>query len=182
MSITAINEKSLLSQPEKLVNKEVNYDLTQANKAKNIAIVRSQMEVSLNAGDESLTLLYKTALNAINEVLDPKLETKPVQISYDEQLDVSPKATAERIVSLSTGFFNAFQQQNKNLTQEESLEKFMSVIGGGIDQGFKDAREILESLSVLEGRIASDIDVTYDLVQKGLQSFIDNFDQEKNEN
>jgi len=182
MAITPINEKSLLLQPEKLVNKEVNYDLTQANKAKNIAIVRSQMEVSLNAGDESLTLLYKTALNAINEVLDPTLKTKPVQIAYDEQLDVSPEATAERIVSLSTGFFNAFQQQNKNLTQEESLEKFMSVIGGGIDQGFKDARDILESLLVLEGKIASDIDVTYDLVQKGLKSFADNIFHEKKNN
>jgi len=50
------------------------------------------------------------------------------------------------------------------------------VISGGIDKGFKDARDILEGLNVLkEGNIAGNIDATYDLVQKGLQAFVDNY-------
>jgi hypothetical protein len=55
----------------------------------------------------------------------------------------------------------------------------MSVINGGIETGFKDARDILESLSVLDGKIASDIDSTYDLVQEGLKQFVDNFFNEE---
>lgn len=51
----------------------------------------------------------------------------------------------------------------------------MSVISGGIEQGFKDARDILENLSVLEGKVAADIDRTYDLVQEGLKHFSDGF-------
>ncbi|MBT3719368.1 MAG: DUF5610 domain-containing protein, partial [Gammaproteobacteria bacterium] len=49
------------------------------------------------------------------------------------------------------------------------------IIGGGIDQGFAEAREILDGLSVLEGDIATNIDATYDLVQEGLQAFIDSY-------
>ncbi|MFT7006275.1 MAG: hypothetical protein ACJAXJ_000783 [Colwellia sp.] len=51
----------------------------------------------------------------------------------------------------------------------------MSIISDGIDNGFKDARDILDSLSVLDGKIATDIDSTYDLVQEGLKHFVDNF-------
>jgi len=122
-----------------------------------------------------MALLYKTALEAINEALDPTLETKPIQTAYDNQIDVSPEATAARIVSLATGFYHAFQQQNPDMASEESLDKFMTVISGGIDKGFKDARDILESLSVLDGEIVTDIDSTYDLVQEGLKHFMDNF-------
>ena len=49
------------------------------------------------------------------------------------------------------------------------------MIGGGIDQGFKEARDILNSLGVLEGEIADNIDKTYELVQTGLQDFRDSF-------
>ena len=49
------------------------------------------------------------------------------------------------------------------------------VIGGGIDQWFKEARDILGGLKVLEGDIAGNIDKTYDLVQQGLQSFVENY-------
>ncbi len=178
MSIVNINEKSLLTQPLKQEQTVTAYDHTQAQKEQNSAIIRSQMEVSLKTGNEPMSLLYKTALAEINKILDPTLDSKPVQKSYDEQIDVSPEATAERIVNMATGFFGAFQQQNQHSTPEQSLEKFMSVISGGIDQGFKDAREILESLSVLEGKIATDIDSTYDLVQEGLKDFADNFFKE----
>ena len=51
----------------------------------------------------------------------------------------------------------------------------MSVINGSKETGFKDTRDILESLSVLDDKIASDIDSTYDLVQEGLKQFVDNF-------
>lgn len=175
MLITNINEKTQLTEPSQSKKADAVYDHTQAKQEQNTAIVRAQMEVSLTMGNEPMALLYKTALDAINEALDPTQETKPIQTAYDNQVDVSPEGTASRIVSLATGFYQAFQQQNPELGEEESLDNFMTVIRGGIDQGFKDAREILESLSVLDGKIASDIDSTYDLVQEGLTHFVNNF-------
>lgn len=185
MHTSNINEKVQITQPNQPKQADVTYDQTQTKKDQNTAIMRSQMEVSLKMGNEPMALLYKTALSAINEVLDPSKETKPIQSAYDNQLDVSPEATATRIVGLATGFYQAYQQQNPDIAAEESLDNFMSVISGGIDQGFKDARDILESLSVLDGKIATDIDSTYDLVQEGLKQFVDNFftkeDAESNE-
>lgn len=175
MLITNINEKTQLTEPSQSKKIDAVYDHTQTKQEQNTAIVRTQMEVSLKMGNEPMALLYKTALDAINEALDPTQETKPIQTAYDNQVDVSPEATASRIVNLATGFFQAFQEQNPEIAPEESLDKFMSIISAGIETGFKDARDILESLSVLDGKIATDIDSTYDLVQEGLQSFVDNF-------
>jgi hypothetical protein len=61
--------------------------------------------------------------------------------------------------------------------EEESLTAFVDIIRGGIDQGFAEAKDILTSLKVLEGDIATNIDKTYDLVQEGLQSFVDSFNE-----
>lgn len=175
MLITNVDEKTHVTQPTELKQPSDVYDQAQSKQAQNSAIVRSQLEVTLKMGNEPMALLYKTALEAINEVLDPTLETKPIQNSYESNIDVSPEATATRIVSFATGFYHTFQQQNLDIAPDESLNTFMTVISGGIEQGFKDAREILESLSVLEGKIEADIDSTYDLVQEGLKNFVDNF-------
>lgn len=179
MTISNINVQSQVTQPQQPKQTDAAYDITQTKKEQNNAIVRAQMEVSLKMGNEPMALLYKTALSAINEALDPALKTKPIQTAYDNQIDVSPEATAKRIVSLATGFFNAYQQQNPEMVPQESLDKFMSIISGGINQGFTDARDILENLSVLDGKIATDIDSTYDLVQEGLNHFKINYFNEK---
>lgn len=175
MLITNVDDKTQITQPTDLKQPDAVYDKAQSKQAQNTAIVRAQLEVTLEMGNEPMALLYKTALEAINEVLDPTLESKPIQNSYESNVDVSPEATAKRIVSFATGFYHTFQQQNPDITSDESLNNFMTVIGGGIEKGFKDAREILESLSVLNGKIAEDIDSTYDLVQEGLKKFVDNF-------
>ena len=51
------------------------------------------------------------------------------------------------------------------------------MIRGGIEQGFSEARDVLDSLSVFEGDIATNIDSTYDLVLEGLSAFVANFNQ-----
>jgi hypothetical protein len=175
MTITTINDNTQLAQANKAKQSDAVYDPAQTKKEQNNAIVRSQIEVNLKMGNEPMALLYKTAVNAINEVLDPTQETKPIQTAYDNNIDVSPEATAKRIISLATGFFNAYQLQNDKTTPEDNLGNFISTISSGIDTGFKDARDILESLSVLNGKIATDIDSTYALVQEGIAEFADNF-------
>ena len=48
----------------------------------------------------------------------------------------------------------------------------MDTISGGMEKGFKEARDILGGLKVLNGDIAGNIDKTYELVQKGYADFI----------
>ncbi|WP_019529576.1 DUF5610 domain-containing protein [Dasania marina] len=159
--------------PPGLAKKIDSGELDDPKASLNQAIIESQLSVSVGAKDQPMALLFKTVLEALKEYVDPILGTNAIEEAYESGLDVSPEATAERIVSQSTAFFSAFQSQERNqdLSLQEQVDKFLEVIGGGIDQGFKEARDILGGLGVLEGDIASNIDKTYELVQQGLKDF-----------
>ena len=146
-----------------------------AKKQFNAAILQSAVDVS--AGSKFLSLTFKTAIQGINDALKETLGDNAIQNAYDSGLDVSPEATAGRIVSLSTSFFGSYQKQHPELSQADALTKFTDIIGSGINTGFGEARDILSGLQVLEGDIASNIDLTYDLVQQKLTSFIESFGQ-----
>lgn len=147
----------------------------------NQAILSAQEDVSLKSGDQSMTLLYRAAIEAINKELAPSMGENAIQTAYDNGVDTSPEATADRIVSFATQFFSVHQQQNSNMSLDEQLDSFMSIIGGAIDNGFKEARDILSGLKVLQGDIADGVDKTYGLVQEGLQAFRDSFNKKSDE-
>ena len=157
----------------------VNRLQTQAVKSSAIAGSRSDSsagvdsEVTFSAANRHMELLYKSAIEKLNEFLEPEFGSDAIQKSAG--IDISPEATADRIVSLSTAFLGAFQRQNPELDEEDALDRFMEIIGSGIEQGFAEARKILDGLQVLNGDIATNIDSTYDLVQQGLQDFRDSF-------
>lgn len=147
----------------------------------NQAILSAQEDVSLKSGDQSMTLLYRAAIEAINKELAPSMGENAIQTAYDNNVDTSPEATADRIVSFATQFFSIHQQQNSNMSLDEQLDSFMSIIGGAIDNGFKEARDILSGLKVLQGDIADGVDKTYGLAQEGLQAFRDSFNKKSDE-
>lgn len=138
------------------------------------AIISTNLSLKTGDDDQSLNLVLKTAIEGINTELEPTLGPGAIQAAVDSALDVSPEATAERIVSLSTSFFSAYQDANPGLDFDTALKQFTEVISGGIDQGFAEAREILDGLQVLNGDIASNIDATYELVQDKLAAFVEN--------
>jgi hypothetical protein len=140
-------------------------------KTLNKAILQAHHQVSLSIKDNPLSLLYKTALEAINAELAPELGEHAIDSGFEGGLDISPEATAERIVALSTGLFPLFQEQHPELGPQEQLDRFVEIISGGIAKGFEEARAVLDGLKVLEGDIATNIDRTFDLVQEGLDAF-----------
>ena len=146
--------------------------ISASNRAKmqlNVSILQESASISLNAGNDPLALLYKSAITSINEQLEADFGPDAIQNAAGQ--DNSPEGTAGRIVSLSTAFFSAFQQQHSELEGDEALNRFMDTIKGGIEKGFKEARDILQGLKVLDGDSAGNIDKTYELVQKGLDDF-----------
>ncbi len=145
----------------------------QIRRQSNAAILQASQQVSLQSGNEPLALLYSAAIDAINEKLAPELGENALQRGIDEGVDVSPQATADRIVSLTTALFGRYQDSNTELSFEDQVNRFVEVISQGIEQGFNEARDILDGLGVLEGDIAADIDTTFELVQLGLQEFSD---------
>jgi len=144
----------------------------------NKTILEGALSNSQNRGDKALALLFKTALQGINDALKPEFGDNAIQRAVDTGVDITPEATAERIVQMSTGFFATYLNGREEMSQDEALQSFMTIIRGGIEKGFNEARDILNGLDVLEGDIASNIDRTYELVQQGLQGFADSFSAE----
>lgn len=141
----------------------------QARQQLNTAIVQASMSVAISSGNEPLALLYKSALTGINEALAPDFGPDAIQNAAGQ--DNNPEGTAGRIVSLSTAFFDAFKAQHKGEDDDAVVQKFLDTIQGGVDQGFEEARGMLDGLQVLQGDISSNIDKTYELVKQGLQDF-----------
>lgn len=150
-------------------------DSTQSTAAKakaqlNASIVQASLTVSLSSSNEPLSVLLKTALTGINEALKDDFGDNAIQNATSQ--DNTPEGTASRIVSLSTAFYDAFKQQHPGEDETDVLNKFVDTLKKGVDQGFKEARGVLDGLKVLNGDVASNIDKTYDLVQKGFADFI----------
>lgn len=135
-------------------------------------ILQASFEVSISSGNNGMALLYRTAIDSINEQLAPEFGPNALQAAM--QQDNSAEATAERILSQSTAFFDAYARQNPNQEPEEAIRNFVNIIRGGFEQGYKEAANILSGLGVMgEGSsIAADIGKTFDLVQKGYDDFL----------
>lgn len=80
----------------------------------------------------------------------------------------SPEATADRIVNFAVSFFPMFAADNPDLTHEEQVEAYREMVEGAIDEGFKDAMEILGSLP---NDISANIEQTRSLVDEKLDAF-----------
>ncbi len=58
-------------------------------------------------------------------------------------VDFSPEATADRIVEFSTGLFEVYKAQNRDLGEEELIDKFEATLRGAVDQGAGEAFAII---------------------------------------
>ena len=145
-----------------------------ASKAKaelNASIVQASLSVSISSSNDQMSVVLKTAMTGINEALK-KDGFGDDAIQNAASQDNTPEGTAGRIVSLSTGFFEAYKQQHPGEDEGELLNKFMDTIKSGMERGFSEARDVLKGLNALNGDISSNIDKTYELVQKGYADFI----------
>ncbi|WP_229257529.1 DUF5610 domain-containing protein [Duganella callida] len=136
----------------------------------NASVVQASLSVSIKSSNEPMSMVLKTALTGINEALKGDFGDDAIQNATSQ--DNTPEGTAGRIVSLSTAFYEAYKQQHPGQDESQTLNDFVNTLKKGVDQGFKEAREVLQGLNVLNGDISSNIDKTYDLVQKGFDDFL----------
>lgn len=143
----------------------------------NSSIVEAALSVSISSGNDSLSLLYKTAIENINEALQPELGDNAIQASAANNDDNSPEGTATRILSFISSLYELYRSQKVESGEEfeeaDLAAKFVGIVGGGVDKGFNEAKTILTGLGVFNGDIEANANKTYELVQKGLQLFID---------
>jgi len=138
----------------------------------NMQILQASMDVSIQSGDSSLALLYRTAIDRINEILGPDLG--PDAIGSVSNQDNSAEGTAGRILGLSTALYDAYAARHPGVAPETLARDFVALIRGGFETGFNEARDILDGLGVLgDGSpVAAGIQKTYELVMKGFDDFL----------
>jgi hypothetical protein len=172
-SNTAAVASKAAESSEKTEEKKLSgYESSRLNKQKlNATIMENQLKLSTGEDDNSMKLLYKTALEGINSELEAEFGPNAAEKIKASGVDTSPEATADRIVGFATAFYQKYSEQNPDMPEEERLDKFLALVGGGVDKGFEDARGILDGLGVLEGKISDDIDSTYSLIQEGFAKF-----------
>jgi hypothetical protein len=140
----------------------------------NRTILQANYNVSIGAKDDSTAVLFKTAIDAINKELEPTLGKNAAQKAFDDGIDFSPQAVADRIVGFATSFFSLYQQQHADDPLEDQLTNFLDVVGGGVDKGFGEAKDILTGLDVFNGEVEKNANQTYDLIFEGFSKFKDN--------
>ena len=122
----------------------------------------------------SLALLYRTAIDRINEMLTPELG--PNAIGNAVAPVQTPEATAGRIVAMTTAFYDAYagHARNKGKDPDVLIQDFVNLIRGGFEKGFGEAKDILSGLGVMgkDSPIEQGINQTYALVMQGFDDFL----------
>lgn len=141
----------------------------EARSQMNAAIVTASFDVSISTQNEPLAFLLKTAITGINDLLRPEFGDNAIQNAASQ--DNTAEGTSGRIVSISTGFYEAFKKQHTGEDEATVLKNFMATIRSGFERGYKEASDILQGMNVLNGEVESGISKTYELVQKGYADF-----------
>ncbi len=94
-------------------------------------------------------------------------------VSPDTSLDVSPEATANRIVDFALLAFSQFQENHPELSEEDVRSEFVNFIGKAIGKGVEEARDILTGLNALSEEVDTGITSTVAVINQRLKEFAD---------
>ncbi len=129
--------------------------------------------VGINFQDlyKGLSVSAKQMVDKINELLKAKVPNGVQSLSPSE---VTPEATADRIVQGATSYFSVYSEQNPDLEGEDLIDSFMKTIRSGIDSGYSDAFNTLKGLGAfgVDG-VQSGVEKTKSLIEEKLQKYED---------
>lgn len=157
---------------------------TTSIQASQATIVTALFSNQNTAPSDALKMTYQAAIGKLNEILSADLktgknidknQTAPIsQEALNKQGGIeywSPENTSSRIVSGATAFLGGFQKIHPELEGQALMDKFNEVVGGGLKQGFDEAKGILTNLKVFDGSVKDNFNNTWDLVTQGMQDF-----------
>ena len=105
------------------------------------------------------------AQNTLANRLAERLGMEPGTLNGKSE-DFTPDKVAERVL----GFVEQrLQSEAAAGADPAKLESLLTQARQGVEKGFAEARKILDGMGVLKGKVADDIDATYDKIQSGLQ-------------
>ncbi len=98
------------------------------------------------------------------QALEKSLQAEGLTLDGLQEDDFTPENVAEQILGSVRKAYGALQQSDAEVSEDD----FFSQIKAGIEKGFSEAKEMLDSLGVLQGKVAEDINKTFDLTLAGL--------------
>jgi hypothetical protein len=131
-----------------------------------------RIEIGLNSVsvEETIRVVTEKSLDKLLAVVnDARAE---LGIPVGEQLDTSPEATAGRIADFALNFFSRFEENHPELEGEDARQAFSDLIGGAIQQGIQEARDILQALNALDGGTNTLIDNISQIINERLELFV----------
>ncbi|OEC48866.1 DUF5610 domain-containing protein [Pseudomonas sp. ENNP23] len=105
------------------------------------------------------------AQNVLANRVAQRLGIDPATLAGKTQDDYTPDKVAGRILDFVGG---RIQAEAANGADPEKLQKMLDQARQGVEKGFAEAKKILQGMGVLGGKIASDIEDTFQSVQDGL--------------
>lgn len=103
----------------------------------------------------------KTLANRLAE----QMGLKPGSLAGKAE-DFAPGKVAERVLGFIGGRLESAKADGADTT---ALQKMYDQAAKGVEKGFEEARKILDGMGVLKGKVAADIDETWQRIQTGMQ-------------
>lgn len=144
----------------------------------NTQIIEASLKVEIQAGSKSQGLLFRSALESIYEAMSGEFKSninpdyKMPSMTDANNPYATPEGTANVILSFSLGLYAQYSASHAGEDEAQSAANFIELIRGGFEKGYGEAVEILDGLSVFEGNIKSEIEKTWELVQKGYDDWL----------
>ncbi len=115
----------------------------------------------------NLSVLAQQVLERLNQAVGNEI---PGGLSSLAPEDHTPEKTAQAIVDGVSQLFSVFAQQNKSLSGDALVDKFLETIRGGIARGYAEADQILGDTGAYDlTGIRDGIDQTKQLVESKLK-------------
>ena len=166
-AIQSVNNAAVQPQtfkPKPLIPRDMRLDLP-----KDILDIGKGKPLS---SDQSMQIVVERAMEKLRSVVTDARAA--LGIPEGEQIDTSPEATANRIADFAIGAFERWLNNHKGLAEDDARKQFADFIGGAIQQGISEARDILGSLSALSPDVNTNIDTTWQIIQDRLNDFVAN--------
>lgn len=151
----------------------------QSSQQADILVIQASLSSASAASDQGgvgLRDLYKSLSVTAQEVVD-KINTAlksslPNGVQSLKPEEVTPEATADKIVQGATSFFDIFAKQNPDLQGEDLINKFMETIKGGIQTGYDQASQILDDAGAFQfDGVKGGIEKTKGLIEEKLKAW-----------
>ncbi len=127
--------------------------------------------------DNSVNTLVTASLEQLasesGQAIAAMFEELGIDLSEAVGIDQSADATSDRIVDASTAMLATFAQQNQELEGAELISAFETTLHDAVDEGYGEARKMLEGLGVDDSVVALG-EETMDLVHQKFDSFFAN--------